>query len=79
MYWLEVSERNTNKLFPFGWFSDKSSSLAEMELRLLIASFFLRFKATIDSFMKESDMFMYDTFNMSPIGKKLLVSLGERK
>lgn len=50
-----------------------------MELRLLIALFFLRFEATIDSSMKEEDMFMYDTFNMSPASKKLLVSLKERK
>jgi hypothetical protein len=50
-----------------------------MELRLLVALFFLRFEASIDSSMNDSGMFMYDTFNMSPVGKKLLVSLGARK
>lgn len=49
-----------------------------MELRLLIASFFLKFDASIDVSMNEDDMFMYDTFNMSPVGKKLLVRLRER-
>lgn len=49
-----------------------------MELRLLITSFFLRFNASIDASMNEEDMFMYDTFNMSPVGKKLLVRLNER-
>ncbi|OQE24624.1 hypothetical protein PENSTE_c007G01022 [Penicillium steckii] len=80
--WLNINDTGLKEaLTPFSVGPRKciGSNLAEMELRLLIALFFLRFDATIDSSMKEEDMFMYDTFNMSPAGKKLLVSLKERK
>lgn len=50
-----------------------------MELRMLIAAFFLRFGGKIHSSMKEEDMVLYDTFNASPIGKRLIVQLKERR
>ncbi|KAK4945726.1 hypothetical protein LTR10_015074 [Elasticomyces elasticus] len=50
-------------------------NLAEMELNLLTACFFLRFDATIDPSMTEEDMRLYDTFNAGPAGAKLLVHL----
>ena len=56
-----------------------STSLAEMELRILTAAFFLRFKASIDPSMKEDDMRMYDMFNASPAGAKFWVRLEEVK
>ncbi|KIW88170.1 uncharacterized protein Z519_11281 [Cladophialophora bantiana CBS 173.52] len=43
-------------------------NLAEMELILLTASFFLRFDAAIDPSMTEEDMRQYDTFNAGPTG-----------
>ncbi|EXJ66251.1 uncharacterized protein A1O5_10403 [Cladophialophora psammophila CBS 110553] len=50
-------------------------NLAEMELNLLTASFFLRFDAAIDPSMTEEDMRQYDTFNAGPTGAKLLLHL----
>ncbi|OQV09315.1 hypothetical protein CLAIMM_13449 [Cladophialophora immunda] len=50
-------------------------NLAEMELNLLTASFFLRFDATIDPSMTDEDMRLYDTFNAGPAGAKLLLHL----
>ncbi|KAF3074577.1 putative sterigmatocystin biosynthesis P450 monooxygenase [Trichoderma lentiforme] len=54
-------------------------NLAEMELRILTASFFRRFNVSLDSSMKMEDMVQYDTFNAAPVGAKLLVHLVERK
>lgn len=50
-----------------------------MELRKLVAAFFLRFEGTIHSSMKEEDMVLYDTFNASPAGKRLVIQLKERR
>ncbi|KAH8812687.1 benzoate 4-monooxygenase [Xylogone sp. PMI_703] len=50
-------------------------NLAQMELRILTASFFLRFDASIHPSMTEKDMVQYDTFNAAPVGGKLLVCL----
>lgn len=52
-------------------------NLAQMELSKLVASFFLRFDAMVDSSMKVEDMRMYDTFNAGPAGAKLLISMRE--
>lgn len=46
-----------------------------MELRMLTAAFFLRFEGTIDNSMTDADMVLYDTFNASPVSKKLLIRL----
>ncbi|KAL4804596.1 cytochrome P450 [Aspergillus unguis] len=53
-------------------------SLAELELRVWLAAFFLRFDARLDDSMTEEDMEIYDSFSASPRGGRLLVWLEER-
>lgn len=55
------------------------NSLAEMELSMLTAAFFLRFDALIDPAMEEEDMRMLDTFNAGPVGARLLLKLRESR
>ncbi|KAH8897412.1 cytochrome P450 [Thozetella sp. PMI_491] len=52
-------------------------NLAQMELSKITAAFFRRFDASIDASMKQDDMRMYDTFNASPAGAKLVLHLKE--
>ncbi|KAF4472258.1 benzoate 4-monooxygenase [Fusarium albosuccineum] len=52
-------------------------NLAQMELNKITAAFFRRFEASIDPSMREEDMRMFDTFNASPAGAKLLLRLKE--
>ncbi|KAF5008180.1 hypothetical protein FDECE_5513 [Fusarium decemcellulare] len=52
-------------------------NLAQMELNKITAAFFRRFEASIDPSMREEDMRMFDTFNASPAGAKLLLHLRE--
>ncbi|KAJ3539944.1 hypothetical protein NM208_g5277 [Fusarium decemcellulare] len=52
-------------------------NLAQMELNKITAAFFRRFEASIDPSMREEDMRMFDTFNASPAGAKLLLRLRE--
>jgi benzoate 4-monooxygenase len=54
------------------------NSLAEIELRVLLAAFFLRFDASVDSSSKDEDMELYDSFSASPVGGKFLLNLRER-
>ncbi|KAG5788182.1 hypothetical protein H9Q69_012743 [Fusarium xylarioides] len=53
-------------------------NLAQMELRKLIAAFFLRFEASIDPSMRPEAMRIFDTFNAGPAGRKLLIRLKEK-
>lgn len=50
-------------------------SLAEMELRVLIAAFFQRFNASVDPSMTDGEMELYDGFSASPVGGRLLLLL----
>ena len=44
----------------------------------MTAAFFRRFDGSIDADMQQEDMRMFDTFNASPAGGKLLLHLAER-
>ncbi|KAK7885863.1 hypothetical protein LTR67_010215 [Exophiala xenobiotica] len=78
--WLCKDDRLMREAFtPFSLGQRKciGLNLAEMELRILAAAFFLRFEASLDPSMKQEDMHMYDMFNASPAGAKLWIKLKE--
>ena len=52
-------------------------SVARMELSKLVAAFFLRFHAEIDSSMTEESMELFDQFSGSPVGGRLLLRITE--
>lgn len=49
-----------------------------MELSVLKAAFFRRFRASIHETMREEDMHMYDAFSASPTEAKLVLKLQEK-
>lgn len=78
MYWIKVrvSDIWNGRLMLIVW--KWHNSLAEMELRIWLAAFFLRFDASVDSSLKEEDMELYDSFSASPVGGRFLLNLRER-
>jgi hypothetical protein len=78
MHWIKVrvSVLGNGKAMLTVW--EWHNSLAEMELRILLAAFFLRFDASVDSSLKDEDMELYDSFSASPVGGKFLLNLRER-
>lgn len=89
--WLETnSEASLNKMreafvpFSVGRHSCLGRNLAEFELTVLVAAFFLRFDATIDLMMLNpgtggnGGMMMEDRFNAAPVGRSLVLRMRER-
>lgn len=72
-----ASALSTVSLFPLAATSLTMSSLAQMELGKVTASFFRRFDASLDPSVKPEDMQMFDTFSASPSGDKLPLWLTE--
>ncbi|KAM5369016.1 hypothetical protein ACJZ2D_009219 [Fusarium nematophilum] len=79
--WLtkEGEELRKQAWVPFSMGSRKciGINLAQIELSKITAAFFRRFEATIDPSMHEEDMRMFDTFNASPAGARLVLRLRE--
>ncbi|PVH93274.1 benzoate 4-monooxygenase [Periconia macrospinosa] len=83
--WLETnSEASLNKMrevfvpFSVGRHACLGKTLAEFELTVLVAAFFLRFDATVDPTMLHGGMKMEDRFSAAPIGRSLVLRMQER-